>query len=291
MRTFLDLTKFGIVISVVLSAVAGYAMGFQIESPFFLRDFLLSLLGVYFLSSGSLALNQAQEYRLDQQMKRTAKRPIAAGILSPRRGYLIATILLVFGTFFLYFYSTIAGHLGVLTVLLYNGVYTYYWKPKWAFGAVPGAIPGALPVSIGYALATTDIWNGEFLYLFLVMFLWQMPHFWCLAIRFKDDYQSGGVPTLPVSLGMEKALVHTGAWTFLYVGCALASPWFVRASWFYILLVVPFSVWILREFFRFYSSKGAENWFSFFMVTNVSLLVFLFVPVIDKWNFLFIDHN
>ena len=278
-------------ISVVLSAVAGYALGFLVEHSFSLQHLLMSLFGVYLLSSGSLALNQAQEFELDRKMRRTAKRPIAAGKISPQQGLFIALILLMAGLSILYSLSSLAGHIGLLTLLLYNGVYTYYWKPKWTFGAVPGAIPGALPVSLGYALVNQDIWNGEFVYQFLIMFLWQMPHFWCLAIRFKDDYAVGGVPTLPVSLGMEKALLHTGAWTFLYVGAALASPWFLRASWFYVLLVVPFCLLLLREFYRFYSSKGEKAWFSFFMVTNISLLVFLFVPVIDKWNFLFIRHN
>ena len=275
----------------MLSAMAGYALGFLVESSFSLQHLMISLFGVYLLSSGSLALNQAQEFELDRKMKRTAKRPIASGKISPKQGLFIASLLLAVGLAILYSLSSLAGHIGLLTLVLYNGIYTYYWKPKWTFGAVPGALPGALPVSLGYALVNQDIWNGEFVYQFLIMFLWQMPHFWCLAIRFKDDYAVGGVPTLPVSLGMDKALLHTGAWTFLYVGAAMASPWFVRASWFYILLVVPFCLLLLREFYRFYSSKGEKAWFSFFMLTNISLLVFLFVPVIDKWNFLFIRHN
>lgn len=265
-------------------------MGFQIEESFSGLHFFLSLLAIYLLSSGSLALNQVQEYKLDRLMKRTEKRPIASGRLKPMWGWVIAFGFILLGLGMSYRLSVIAGHLGLATVLLYNGVYTYYWKPKWTFGAVPGAIPGALPVSIGYALINQDIWNSEFFYLFLIMFLWQMPHFWCLAIRFKDDYRDGRVPTLPVSLGMDKALLHTGLWTFVYVGFALASPWFVRTSWFYILLVIPFSFWILREFARFYQARGEKHWFSFFMATNLSLLVFLFVPVVDKWNFLFMGR-
>jgi protoheme IX farnesyltransferase len=163
-----------------------------------------------------------------------------------------------------------------------------YLKPKWVFAAVPGAIPGALPVTIGYAAAAANIWTGESLYLFLIMFLWQMPHFWALAIRFKNDYALGGVPTLPVALGMEKTLFQIGLYTIVYVAVAVAAPWFVLTSWVYILAVLPFAFKVLQEFIRFYRSSGTQRWFAFFMWTNVSMLVFLFVPVIDKWSFLFI---
>lgn len=118
-----------------------------------------------------------------------------------------------------------------------------------------------------------------------------MPHFWCLALRYKDDYEKGGIPTLPVALGVHKTLFHIGLYTIAYVGVALASPLFVNASWIFLLLVLPFAFKVLQEFWRFYKSNGNERWLAFFMWTNISMLVFLVVPIIDKWNFLFISHN
>lgn len=289
MKNFFNLTKFGIVIFVVLSAIAGYATSFQAEQVFSVQHLLSMIIGVYFLSSGSLALNQVQEYKLDRLMKRTEKRPIASGKLKPMAGLILAVCFILAGIIELNKLSAMASSLGVLTVFLYNGVYTYYWKPKWVFGAVPGAIPGALPVTIGYAVNSNDLLSIDSIYLFLILFLWQMPHFWCLAIRFKDDYAEGSVPTLPVTLGMKRTLFHTGLYTFLYAFVALASPWFVPTSWFYILLVLPMTVFMLLQFYRFYKSDGTENWFKFFMATNVSVLIYLFVPVLDKWNFIFMN--
>lgn len=286
-----DLTKFGIVIFVLLAGVAGYAAGFLIESKFELIHLLQFVAGLYFLSSGSLALNQVQEWRLDQKMPRTAKRPIAAGKIKPAAGLILAVAMLIIGVDLLFKTSSMAGVVGVVTVVLYNGIYTYLWKPHWIYGAVPGAIPGALPVTIGYAANNPNIFNSESIYLFLIMFLWQMPHFWCLALRYKEDYAKGGVPTLPVALGTERTLFQIGLYTFAYVGVALASPVFVNASWIYVLLVLPFSFKVLQEFYRFYKSKGEQRWLAFFMWTNISMLIFLIVPIIDKWNFLFINHN
>ena len=289
-RVYADLTKFGIVIFVVLSGLAGYATSFAIESSFNWHHLLTVIGGLFFLSSGSLALNQLQEYKIDIQMPRTAKRPIPSGKIKPAAAGIISAAFLLIGSDLLFQASTTAGVLGWLTVLLYNVVYTYWWKPKWIFAAIPGAIPGALPVTIGYAANDSAIWHADSVYLFLVLFLWQMPHFWALAIRFKDDYAKGGVPTLPAALGISKTLFHMGLWTFAYVAVDMVSPWFVHASWVYILAVLPFAFKVLQEFYRFNKSEGTQRWLAFFMWVNLSVLVFLFVPVLDKWSFLILPR-
>lgn len=290
-RVYADLTKFGIVIFVVLAGLAGYATSFSVETPFEWQHFLNLMGGLFFLSSGSLALNQLQEYKIDQKMPRTAKRPIASGKIQPAAAGILAVAFLLIGADLLFKSSVLAGQLGWLTVILYNGVYTYWWKPKWIFAAIPGAIPGALPVTIGYAANDANIFNLDSIYLFLILFLWQMPHFWALAVKYKEDYRLGGVPTLPAALGIHKTMLHMGLWTFFYVIVAVGSPWFVHASWFYLLLVAPFSFKVLQEFFRFYQSNGEKRWLAFFMWVNLSVLVYLYVPVIDKWSFLFIDRS
>ncbi len=290
-KLYADLTKFGIVVFVVLSGLAGYATSFHIEVPFDWNHALALLGGLYLLSSGSLALNQVQEWKIDQRMDRTKNRPIASGRLKPAAAGILSWAMLIAGSTLLFEASFMAGVLGWVTVVLYNGIYVYIWKPKWVFGAVPGAIPGALPVTIGYAANDPNIGNLDSVYLFLIMFLWQMPHFWALAIKYKEDYARGGFPMLPVSLGIERTIHHMGIYTLAYVAVAMASPWFVHASWVYLLAVLPISFKVLQEFWRYSRSKGTERWLAFFLWTNVSMLVFLVVPVIDKWNFLFFGHS
>lgn len=291
LKTYSDLTKFGIVIFVVISGLAGYVTSFTVEHTFDWIHLLKTLGGLYLLGSGSLTLNQVQEYKKDRLMPRTAKRPIASGKITPAAGAILAATYLFLGLGFLAEVSMWSWVLGLLTVVLYNGVYTYWWKPKWVFAAVPGAIPGALPVTIGYAANTDQLLNSESIYLFLILFLWQMPHFWALALKFREDYRKASVPTLPVALGVDRTLYHMGLYTFLYVGVAIAAPWFVHTSWIYLLVVMPFAVKLLLDFFRLMRSHGEKGWLSYFMWVNLSVLVFLFVPVLDKWNFLFIHHN
>ena len=282
-----DLTKFGIVIFVVLTGIAGYMTGYLVESNLNWAHFFKMIAGLYLISSGSLALNQVQEYKLDQKMPRTAGRPIASGKLTPMAGALLAFSMIAGGAQLLFQVSVLSMSLGLLTVVLYNGLYTYWWKPKLIYAAIPGALPGALPVSIGYAASNPDLLNSESIYLFLILFLWQMPHFWALALKFKDDYRSGDVPTLPAALGVQKTLQQMVIYSYLYVGLALASPWFLTTSWFYLFLVVPTSLYLAFETKKFYTNKGEQGWLKYFMAINISVLIYVFVPALDKWNLWF----
>jgi heme o synthase len=281
-----DLTKFGIVIFVLLAGLAGYAVGYSPEEQFDWLHFLKLLAGLYFLSSGSLMFNQVQEFPKDQKMPRTSKRPIASGQIKPLAAAILSIVYMVIGSDFLFQCSMTAGFLGLTTLILYNGFYVYWWKPHWAFAAVPGALPGALPVTIGYAANDPHIWRPESAYLFLILFLWQMPHFWVIALRFQDDYKAANVPVLPNVIGVKRTLYHTGLWTFVYLAMAILAPFFVQVSWAYLIVIIPTAAKILQEFIRYYRSKGQHRWLPFFLWTNLSVLIFLYVPVVDKWGFL-----
>lgn len=285
MKTYLDLTKFGIVIFVLLSGLAGYAVSYPIGFALEMWQPILLFLGLYLVSSGSFAINQAQEWKLDAKMPRTQGRPIPSGKVAPWQAYALGALYVIFGLFFLYLLSETSAVVALLTVVLYNGIYTLYWKRKWAFGAVPGAIPGALPVTIGYAVNQADIFSSESVYLFMIMFLWQMPHFWSLAIRYREDYEAGGFPVLPSIIGDERTRYHIGLYIFVYAAFALAAPWFINVDWFYLVLIVPFALKVIYEFWKYFGTTDEKRWLPFFLWVNLSMLVFLAAPVFDKWVF------
>lgn len=283
LKAYSQLTKTGIILFSVVSALAGYAVSFQTGQHFELSHPILLVIGLYFVAGGGFALNQAQEWKRDALMNRTKSRPIPMGKIAPWQGYFIAFVMILFGMLCLLLVNPASAYLAAFTLLLYNGVYTLMWKRQWAFGAVPGAIPGAMPVVIGFSANNAQIWAPECVYLFLVMFLWQMPHFWSLAIRFREDYEKGGFPVLPVAIGVNRALYHIGLYVFAYVGVALMAPWFLQSHVLYLLLVLPIAIKVLIEFRKYFVGQATKGWLPFFLWTNLSLLVFLAVPVMDKW--------
>ena len=289
MRVFLRLTKSGIVWFVLLSAFVGFALAMAGERQWDTERLILVLVGLYFVSSGSFMLNQAQEWQLDARMPRTANRPIPEGTIQPWQAYLLSIILIVAGTFFLDLVRPLTAALALGTVAFYNGLYTLYWKKKWSFGAVPGAIPGAMPVVIGYSAASGTVITPEAAYLFFIMFLWQMPHFWCLAIRYRDDYAKAGIPVLPLLIGVDRTLYHIGLYMFAYVGLAATAPWFFKAGIFYLILILPLAIKVMFEFFRYFNGKEEKRWLRFFLWVNFSMLGFIAAPVMDKWLYIWLQ--
>lgn len=288
LNQYLNLTKSGIVIFVLLSVLAGYAISFPVGQPLSLDIPLILMLGVYLLSAGSFSLNQAQEWKKDILMPRTQSRPIPSKKIYPWQAIVLGFSFITIGLLILYMLSPLASFVGFLTVLMYNGFYTYYWKPFMAFGAVPGAIPGALPVVIGYSVNTNHIFNPQLIYLFILLFIWQMPHFWAIALKYSDDYKKGGFPVLPTVIGEKKTLFHIALYQMVYLGLALAAPLFVRTDILYLLVIIPLTLKLFYEFYIFMKSDGKKNWLPFFLWTTLSIIVYLAVPVIDKWLFVVI---
>ena len=245
--------------------------------------FIVFLLGFYFVCSGGFILNQAQEWPLDQKMKRTQKRPIPLGKVSPFQAYILAFVFLIFGFGVLFLLKPITAGLAVLTVILYNGFYTLFWKKYFKYGAVLGAVPGALPAVIGYSLGENSIFNRQCVYLFLLLFFWQMPHFWSLAIRYKEDYKKAGLPILSVLSGEGKTLYQMGFYMLAYIGLALISPLFLRTGLMYIVLLLPLIFILLYQFHKYFYNPS--RWLKFFLWINASIIVCFAVPVLDKWIF------
>jgi protoheme IX farnesyltransferase len=211
------------------------------------------------------------------------ERPVASGYFSINTALMISLSHILIGSFCLYHVSIESLLVGLTIIFLYNVLYTIHWKKNWAFAAVPGAIPGALPATMGYAALNPNILEPESVYLFLIMFLWQMPHFWTLAIKYKDDYAKGEFPVLPVIVGEEITKFHIAIYTILYSFCALMSPFFVSVSYAYYFIVIPFAFIVVWYFFKYQRSDNPKSWLPFFLWTNFSMLAYLGAPLIDKW--------
>ena len=157
-----------------------------------------SLVGGTFAAGGANAFNMVIEAKSDLLMKRTAKRPIATGEISKRNGLVFATFISLISLLIFYISTTIlATLLTLLAILFYVFGYTIALKKHTPQNIVWGGIAGCMPVLIGQAAVTNTLSLTSWMFFFLIFF-WTPPHFWALAVRYKDDYLAAGIPMLPV---------------------------------------------------------------------------------------------
>jgi protoheme IX farnesyltransferase len=191
------LTKPEVNFLIVITTFVGFWMG--AGTPWKDFPFLLSLhavVGTLFVASGTGALNQYIERRFDAQMRRTWRRPLAAGRVQPSAVLWFGIGLSVIGSLYLAVaVNALASLLAAFTLLSYLFFYTPF-KRKTPLCTLIGAIPGAMPPLIGYAAAAGKL-NFEAWMLYAVLFLWQFPHFMAIAWMYREDYDRAGYLVLP----------------------------------------------------------------------------------------------
>jgi protoheme IX farnesyltransferase len=191
------LTKPEVNFLILITTGVGFYLGSRSEvRPLSFLALFNALLGTLLVASGTGTLNQYIERRFDAQMRRTARRPAAAGRLKPAAVMVFGIALAAGGTVYLAaMVGMLASALGALTLLTYLFLYTPL-KRKTSLCVLVGAVPGAMPPLIGWAAASGRL-NGEALMLCAILFLWQFPHFMAIAWMYREDYDRAGYLVLP----------------------------------------------------------------------------------------------
>jgi protoheme IX farnesyltransferase len=226
----LELTKFRIVILSTLSAAVGYA-AFRRSVDL---ELVSALLGILLLAMGSCTMNQFQDRDLDARMARTRRRPIPAGVIAPAAALSVALILISGGLSLLWQQHGIqTALLGALTLVLYNGIYTYL-KRICASAVIPGALVGALPPMIGWTAAGGSPVDSRILGLCFFFFIWQVPHFLLLLFVFGQETEAAGLPTLTGLFSLRQLGSIVSIWMLATFLSSLLIP----------LYLLTFSAWV-----------------------------------------------
>ncbi len=231
----MTLAKPRIAMMVAITAFIGYELGYGwiakfraaslVEPIDYWFGLLATLLGTAVACVGAGILNQVYERDTDAMMRRTQSRPLPAGRLKPVLGNLLGLSLGALGVAVLYLQTNaIAAALCAFTILSYWLVYTPM-KRRSHLSTLVGAVPGAMPPVIGYTAATGAVYGPSSIVaptailLFLIMFLWQLPHFLAIAWMYREDYARAKLPVLPV-------VEPDGGSTFrqMFLGCAALLP-------------------------------------------------------------------
>jgi len=278
LRMLSALTKVNISLLSMLSAAAGYflaAGGLHVE-------LIWALAGTFILACGSAALNEVQEWRFDALMERTKRRPIPLGKLRPAAGLLIAVGLAAAGAVVLFAGAGLeASLLGLAALVSYNVIYTPL-KRVTAFAVIPGSIIGAIPPAIGWVAAGGSLGDPRILALSFFFFVWQVPHFWLLLLKYGPDYERAGFPVLTSLFSVRQLARLTFVWIVATAGAALLLPLFrsVTSS-------VPIAVLLAASLWLCWKARGllkvrAEDfspWPAFMQINLFALVIMILVSV------------
>jgi len=282
---FRQLTKAGLAISVVFSAIAGYLLGIDHWKSSNWWVLIALSVGGYCMVGASNAFNQVIERDLDALMDRTKKRPVASGNMSVTQALVTAGVLTLSGMALLYAINPKSAFFGGLSIFLYTSLYTPL-KRLTPLSVFVGAIPGAIPFMLGW-VAATDHFGIEAGTLFLIQFFWQFPHFWAIGWFLFDDYKKAGFFMLPTGQRDKATALQTILYTFWLIIASLL-PFTGRTGQLHLsiyaasaLLLLGF--WLLYKAFQMYHSKTDEAAKRLMFASIIYITMLQLIYIIDKF--------
>jgi protoheme IX farnesyltransferase len=219
-RGFIDLMKLRVVELLLVSTLP--AMVLAQEGLPSLTLTLATLLGGTLAAGSANAFNMVIESESDKLMKRTAKRPLATGVLTKNEALIFASLIGILSLLvFAVFTNVLTTALTAIAIVFYVWVYTILLKKRTTQNIVWGGAAGCMPALIGWAAVTNSLSVTAWSF-FLVIFFWTPPHFWALAIKYKDDYAAAHIPMLPVVASKTHLLRQMWIYTIAMIASSIA---------------------------------------------------------------------
>jgi protoheme IX farnesyltransferase len=240
---------------------------------------IATLIGGTLAAGASNAFNMIIEVDSDRLMERTSKRPIVSGAVSESQAFVFASALTVISLVIFSVFTTLwATVLTAAAIVFYVFGYTIGLKRRTSQNIVWGGIAGCMPVLIGWAAVTNSLSLTAWLF-FLVIFFWTPPHFWALAIKYKDDYAAAGIPMLPVVASIKSVEKQMWFHTIGMVVTSLGVNWSANLPWWCWVITVAISLGFGLELLKIdgpNSNKAAAKLFQW-SITYLSVFSLLLV--------------
>ncbi len=240
---------------------------------------IATLIGGTLAAGASNAFNMIIEVDSDRLMERTSKRPIVSGAVSETQAFIFASALTVISLVIFSIFTTLwATVLTAAAIVFYVFGYTIGLKRRTSQNIVWGGIAGCMPVLIGWAAVTNSLSLTAWLF-FLVIFFWTPPHFWALAIKYKDDYAAAGIPMLPVVATIKSVEKQMWFHTIGMVITSLGVNWSANLPWWCWIITIAISLGFGLELLKIDgpdSNKAAAKLFQW-SITYLSVFSLLLV--------------
>ncbi len=271
LSVYADLIKYKLSLAVLLSAVTGYYL-FRNAAD---NHLLFLATGVFLLASGSGVLNQYTERIADSIMERTKSRPIPSKKISEKTALRISVFLLLSGSIFLYFNGLSSFLLGVLNVLLYNFFYTRLKKTT-ILSIIPGALVGAIPPMIGFSSAGGTLSNPSIILFSSFMFVWQLPHFWLIIIKYGNEYKAAGFAS--ISKYLSEIQIRSLVFFWVLISTGFLFLFFIPSDSFnknVFLLISLLNLTFIFFFYRllFVKKNPGEIKGAFILINSISFFI------------------
>jgi heme o synthase len=246
---------------------------------------LATLLGGALAAGGANALNMFVDRDIDKLMHRTRKRPLVTGAVTPGNALIFAIALEVVAFVELWgWVNLLSAALAVSATLFYVFVYTLWLKRTSSQNIVIGGAAGAVPVLVGWA-AVTDSLTWTPLVLFAIIFVWTPPHFWALAVKYKDDYQAASVPMLPAVATFKRTAAEIFFYSVILVGVSLLLAAVAHLGVIYVVSASVLGLVFLAMALRLWrraTPKAAMQLFSYSITYLTLLFVLMAVDIFTK---------
>lgn len=246
---------------------------------------LLTMVGGGLSAGAANAFNMYIERDRDRLMERTSRRPLPAGRLSPRNALIFAftaaaasVIILGFGV------NWLAAALATAGLLAYVVLYTWWLKPSSVHNTFFGGIAGAMPPAVGWAAVAGSLDTAALL-LFAVIFFWQLPHTWALAVWRLDDYSRAGFPMMPVVAGVESTRRQSMVYTLLMVASSLGLYFTGALGWLYLAAAVALGAGFIAGTVKFMTDDDPRAASGLFKYSTIYLFALYVVMVADALMF------
>jgi heme o synthase len=237
---------------------------------------LLTLIGSTMVMGGALVLNNWYDADIDSVMERTKKRPTVTGTMSLKFVLWLGIALSVVGLILLLFTTVEATIYAIIGWVTYVILYTMWSKRRYAFNTVIGSISGAVTPLIGWS-AIESSFHLVPIILFLILFIWQMPHTFAIAIKKFDDYKAAGVAVLPVVRGIK----NTKWQNLIYIVCLLPLPFYLGSlGTTFITIATLFNVvWLALSVYGFFM-KDTLKWARINFIYSVNYIAILYTLMV-----------
>lgn len=282
-----SLIKVGIVNSNLITTFAGFWLALYFTNSAFVENweiFLLTMFGTAFVIAGGCILNNWYDRDIDPVMTRTKSRPTVTGTIALNHVLILGIATTGIGFILLFFTTVQAALIGLFGWFTYVFLYTMWSKRRYTLNTVVGSFSGAVPPLIGWAAIDPDL-HIVAIVLFLIMFIWQTPHFLALAMKKCEEYKAAGIPMLPVVHGFE----FTKRQMVVYTACLLPLPFYLvdLGTAFIVIASLLNVAWLAIGISGFFM-KNDLKWANMMFIYSLNYLTILFlVMVVVTFDFPF----